>query len=465
MTLDSNAHSTDASVRQKMARKAGIASFAGTTVEWYDFYVYSTASALVLGPLFFPNDDPLIGQMVAFASFWVGFLARPIGGVIFGHFGDKYGRKNALIVTMLLMGICTTAVGLLPTQAQIGVTAPILLILMRLTQGIAMGGEWGGAVVLASEHAPKGKGILYGAFPQQGSPMGNLLATVMWMIVSTLPDEQFFSWGWRIPFLLSAILVVIGLFIRLSIEESPVMKEMMVQKTVTKTPLAEIMRRHKAVVALGIGACIIGVAAIYFKGTLALSWAVDQGLFERDVFLSMLTIAIIVQFITQPFGAVLATKMSLKKTVLVLLIPELFMLPVMFPMIATGNYWLAVLGISIATIPHSMYYAAMAGILAKSFPASIRYTGISLSYQLSSSIFGGTVPMIGIFLLRATGSIWSIILMALVYVALTIFSVLALIRRSHDMAAAYSEADSFHEPAGQAVSNEPADEESVATPA
>ena len=196
--------------QHRQARKAGIASFVGTTIEWYDFYAYSTAAALVLGKLFFPTTSPAVGVLASFASFWVGFLARPIGGIVFGHLGDKVGRKKTLIITLMLMGFCTTAMGLLPTYGQAGVIAPVLLVFLRLLQGIAMGGEWGGAVVLSSEHAPKGKEIFYSAFAQQGSPAGNLLATVAFLAVSTLPDHQFMTWGWRVPFLLSAVLVIVG---------------------------------------------------------------------------------------------------------------------------------------------------------------------------------------------------------------------------------------------------------------
>lgn len=435
-----------AKLRSSMAKRAGIASFAGTTVEWYDFYAYSTASALVLGRLFFPTDDVAVGTLAAFATFWVGFLARPLGGVIFGHFGDRFGRKNALVTTMLLMGLCTTAVGLLPTYAQIGLWATILLVVCRLIQGVAMGGEWGGAVVLAAEHAPKGRGILYGAWAQQGSPMGNLLATVMWLVVAALPDEAFFTWGWRIPFLISAVLVVIGLVIRLSIEESPVMKEVMAESAATphqRTPIGDILRKHKAIVALGIGASIIGVAATYFKGTFALSWAVEGKLFERDTFLTIVTISLIVQFIAQPFGALIASKLPLARAVLVMLIPELFMLPLMFMLIGTGDFFLAAVGMSLATIPHSMYYAALAGLLAKSFPAEVRYTGISLAYQLCSTVFAGTTPLLGQWLLNVTGSIVPVIVLSLVYVVLTIGSALLLISRSQHYSKSYRASDSF----------------------
>lgn len=432
-----------AQYRQKMARKAGLASFAGTTVEWYDFYAYGTASALVFGKIFFPAQDQAVGTLAAFATFWVGFLARPLGGVIFGHIGDKLGRKKALVTTLIMMGICTTAVGLLPTYAQVGGWAAVILVLLRLVQGIAMGGEWGGAVVLAAEHAPKGKGIIYGAFAQQGSPMGNLLSTLVWLAVAQLPDEAFMTWGWRIPFLLSAVLVAIGLFIRLSIEESPAMRALMETKTVAKAPLREVLRNSKGIVALGIGACVIAVSATYFKGTFALAWAVEEGLFTRQNFLSIVTISLVVQFLVQPFGAVIASKLTLRKAVLLMLLPELLVLPMMFTMIGTGDYMLAVIGMALATIPHSMYYAALAGILAKSFPPNIRYTGISLSYQLSSTIFAGTAPMMGQYLFNATGSIISVIVLSVVHVVITIVSVLGLLSRSRSLGADYGSADSF----------------------
>jgi MFS family permease len=439
-----------AKYRQKMARKAGIASFAGTTVEWYDFYAYGTASALVFGKIFFPSEDQAVGTLAAFATFWVGFLARPLGGIVFGHIGDKLGRKKALVTTLLMMGICTTAVGLLPTYAQIGGWAAVILVALRLVQGIAMGGEWGGAVVLAAEHAPKGKGIIYGAFAQQGSPMGNLLSTLVWLAVAQLPDEDFVTWGWRIPFLLSAVLVGIGLFIRLSIEESPAMRALMESKTVVKAPLREVLRNSKGIVLLGIGACVIAVSATYFKGTFALAWAVDEGLFTRQNFLSIVTISLVVQFLVQPFGAVLASKLTLRKAVLLMLLPELLVLPMMFMMIGTGDYLLAVIGMALATIPHSMYYAALAGILAKSFPPNIRYTGISLSYQLSSTVFAGTAPMMGQYLFNVTGSIMAVIVLAVVHVVITVVSVLGLLSRSRSLGSDYGSADSF------STHNEPA---------
>ncbi|CAM03281.1 MFS transporter [Saccharopolyspora erythraea NRRL 2338] len=414
----------------RVARRAGIASFTGTTIEWYDFYIYSSASALVLNKVFFPTVDPAAGTLAAFATFWVGFLARPVGGVLFGHLGDRIGRKKTLITTLLLMGGATTCVGLLPTYATIGVAAPLLLVVLRMLQGVAMGGEWGGAVLIASEHAPKGRKILYGAFAQQGSPAGNVLATLSFLLVAQLPDEAFSSWGWRIPFLASALLVVVSLVIRLSVEESPEMRRLMESRTVAKLPIRDVLRSSPLIIALGVGACTIAVSATYFKSTFALSWAVSDLGFQRSTFLTVILVAGIAQLIFQPLGAVLATRWDLRRAVTVLLVPELVLMPAMFWLISTGSLGLSMLGMAVATLPHAMYYAALAGILARSFPAHVRYTGISLCYQLCTTLFAGTAPMLGQYLMNVTGSIVSVVFLAVAHVLLTLFCVLALLRRA-----------------------------------
>jgi hypothetical protein len=230
----------------KQARKAGITAFVGTTIEWFDFYIYGTASALVLGPLFFPDASPAVGTLAAFATFAVGFVARPVGGVVFGHFGDKFGRKNAVIITLALMGLGTVGVGLLPTYSQIGIWAPILLVALRVLQGIAMGGEWGGAVLIATEFAPPKKKVLYGAFAQQGSPVGNLLATLAFLGLTLMSDSVFESWGWRLPFLGSAALVIVALYIRLHISETPEMKKAVAAQERTGSPGARTAFRRCA---------------------------------------------------------------------------------------------------------------------------------------------------------------------------------------------------------------------------
>nr|WP_238590116.1 MFS transporter [Pseudonocardia sp. AL041005-10] len=405
-----------------MRRKAGIASFVGTTIEWYDFYIYGTAAALVLGPLFFPNASPAAGVLASFATFWVGFLARPIGGIVFGHLGDRLGRKTALVATLLLMGVSTLAIGLLPVHDDIGVLAPVLLVVARLVQGLAVGGEWGGAVLIASEHASKNRRILYGAFAQQGSPAGQMLATGSFALVAMLPEDAFVSWGWRVPFLVSAALVVVGLVIRLRIEESPALVAMRSRGTTSRFPLAELLRERTMLVVVSVGACALVAAAAYFKNTFALSWAVNDLGFDRQVFLNVVLISSTVQFFTQPLGAFMATWWNPRKVVTALLLIELPLFPVMFWLISTGSFGLAALGMALATLPHTMYYAILAGMLAEAFPARMRYTAISLSYALAGTLFGGTAPLVGQSLLAATGSIVPVVGYSLVIVLVSLLA-------------------------------------------
>ncbi|MET7934147.1 MFS transporter [Streptomyces sp. NPDC005322] len=420
--------------QSRTANRAGLGAFIGSTIEWFDFYIYGTAAALVFDKVFFPELEGPLGTLVAFATFWVGFLARPLGGIIFGHFGDRLGRKTTLVITLLMMGISTTLIGLLPGYASIGVAAPILLVCIRMVQGIGLGGEWGGSVLIASEHAPKGKSILYGAFAQQGSPVGNTLSTVSFLAISQLPDAAFVSWGWRIPFLASAVLVFVGLLVRLKVAESPAMANIIESKKVAKTPLTEVLRTQPMLIVLGIGACTIGLSATYFKSTFALSWATSSLDFTRSSFLTIILVANVTQVIVQPFGAVMATRMkSLSRAVCVMLLPEVVLMPLMFMLISTENYTLAMVGVTVATIPHCLYYAALAGMLASRFPAQLRYTGISLCYQLCGTLLGGTTPILGQFLLNRTGSITAVIVYAVLQVLLTLGCMLLLLRRpDHD---------------------------------
>lgn len=417
-----------ANIDAKQGRRAGLAAFVGTTIEWFDFYIYGTASALVLGSLFFPDASPAIGTLAAFATFAVGFIARPLGGIIFGHFGDKFGRKNTVITTLLMMGAATVGVGLLPTFDQIGILAPILLVLLRVIQGVAMGGEWGGAVLIATEFAPPKKKILYGAFAQQGSPVGNLLATAAFLGLTFLSNEAFSNWGWRIPFLASAVLIMVGLYIRLHISETPEMIKAIESKKQKRVPLAEIIRSHWAISLLAVGAVVAGVAITYVKTTFALSWATTELGFGRTEFLQIVTVSLVAQVIVQPFGAILASKIDVGKAILWILLPELVLLPGMFLLIGTGNYALAMLGMVLATAPHAMYYSALAGVLAQLFPAHIRYTGISVSYQLSTALFAGTAPFLAQMLLTTTHSIWPVVALAMGYVLLSVVCMSVLLR-------------------------------------
>ncbi|GAA0502913.1 MFS transporter [Saccharopolyspora thermophila] len=419
----------------RRARRAGLGSFIGTTIEWYDFYIYSTASALVFGSLFFAESSPAAGVLASFATLWVGFLARPLGGVIFGHLGDRIGRKQTLVVTLVLMGVATAGIGVLPTYATAGVLAPILLVLLRCVQGIAVGGEWGGAVLIGAEHAPKGRSILFGAYAQQGSPAGSILATLAFVSVTQLPDEAFRSWGWRVPFLISAVLVVVGLVIRLRVAESPEFERLRQQRQIVRAPLGEVVRTHPGMLVLGVLASSIGIAATYFITTFILSWSTSEVGMDRSVMLNALLIYSIAQFVTQPFGALAAQRFGLARTVGTLLTINLLTVPVMYALVGTGNAVSAAVGITAVGITGAMNYAVLAGLLAQAFPANVRYTGISLSYQLCSALIGGTAPMVGQGLYTSTHSIVPVAAYHVLLVAVSLVCSLLVIARSRSRAA------------------------------
>ncbi|GHI03477.1 MFS transporter [Streptomyces cellostaticus] len=414
----------------RQARRAGVSAFIGTTIEWFDFYIYGAAAALVLGKVFFAGTSPAVGTLAAFATFWVGFLARPLGGLVFGHVGDRYGRKQALVITLLMMGVATVGVGLLPGYARWGAAAPVLLVVLRMVQGVAVGGEWGGAVLIATEYAPPRRKLLYGAFAQQGSPVGNLLATLAFLGIARLPDAAFESWGWRIPFLASSVLVVVGLFIRVRLEETPEMRAALERKQTTALPIRQVLTQFPMLTVLGTLACAAGVAITYVKTTFALSWATSSLHYSRASFLSVIALALVVQVLVQPFGAVLAGRWPLRKAVLWMLLPEFVLLPLMFTLIRTGSFWLAVLGMGLATLPHALYYAALAGILARVYPVQVRYTGMSLAYQLSSTLFAGTAPLAAQALTSGGGAIWPVVALGLGYTVVSLAGVLPLIART-----------------------------------
>ncbi|MDJ0414984.1 MFS transporter [Rhodococcus opacus] len=412
------------------ARRAGIASFIGTTIEWYDFYIYGTASALVFGQVFFSDTLPAgMGTLLAFVTLWAGFLARPIGGIVFGHLGDKIGRKNTLVITLMMMGTATVGIGLLPSYAQIGIWAPAALVFLRVVQGVAVGGEWGGAVLIASENAPKGKGILYSAFAQQGSPAGNLLATMAFFLLSAMPTPAFVLYGWRIPFLISAALVIVGMIIRLKLEESDAMKTVLKRKKTVALPIGEVLRKHWVLVLLGAGALPLAQVT-YFKNTFALSWATSELGYDRGTFLGAIAIALVVQFIVQPFGAVLVSRIDMRKAMCIMVIPEFVLMPAMFFAIRTENFAIAVVVMCLATIPHSMFYGAIAGVLARAFPANIRYTGLSAAYQLCSLVVGGGTPVLAQWMLNSSGNIVGVAFVSAGYAAVSLVCTLLLLNRT-----------------------------------
>lgn len=410
------------------ARRAGLAAFVGTTIEWYDFFVFTTAAGLVFGKVFFPELSPGVGALASFATLWVGYFGRPLGGLLFGHIGDRLGRKKALIATLVMMGCCTTAIGVLPTAQQIGAVAPVILALLRIVQGIALGGEWGGAVLIASESAPKERSVSFGNFAQQGTPAGSILSTLAFILVATLPAPSFVSWGWRLPFLFSAVLVAVGLFVRLRVEDPPEFAEARRKNQLAKVPALDLIRGSTGILVLGVGVCAVGVGMSGMKNPFLLSWTTGQLHVGRSTMLNILLWVTVVQFVAQPVAAWLSTRIGVRKVMVGSLLATLVLLGPIFLSIGTGVPGLVALGFIVFMMVQSGYYAVLAGFLSTSaFPVRVRYTGISLSYQLAGSIFGA-IPVCAQLLLNATGSVWLPVVFYAAIVALTLGCVVALAR-------------------------------------
>lgn len=381
---------------QKLNKKVTVSSAVGTAIEWYDFYLYGIASALVFGTLFFSTLDPLVGTIAAFGTFAVGFLARPIGAIVFGHFGDRIGRKKMLVYSLLGMSAATILVGLLPTYAQIGIWAPILLVLARLIQGFCVGGEWGGATLLSVEHAPLGKKNLAGALVQVGSPAGLVISTVVVAIFSSLPGDAFLEWGWRIPFLLSAVLAAVGLFIRLRVQESPEFEKLREQGATSKIPLLRTFRKAPVQILAGILLTFGPFVYFYFFTTFLLTFGVTELQFDRQFLLIVVAISAAIEIFTLPLAGVLADRVGRNK---IFIIGAIGLIVFAFPMVGLlvafpGNeaVMLAVIIVAI-TIIHPLTYALLATMFVDLFSPEIRYTGISLAFQLGG-VVGGFSPLI-----------------------------------------------------------------------
>jgi len=417
----------DNSASLRKARLAGVAAFVGTTIEWYDFFIFTTASGLIFGKIFFPSLTPATGALAAFATLWVGYVGRPLGGLLFGHVGDRIGRKPALIITLLLMGAGTTAIGLLPTFQQVGIAAPALLAFLRVLQGVALGGEWGGAVLIASESAPKDRRISFGNYAQQGTPAGAMLSTLAFIPVATLPASSFASWGWRLPFLFSAVLVVVGLGVRLKIEDPPEFAQARDRKELAKVPSAEVFRYSAGAVALGIGACAVGIGMSGIKNPFILAWATTDLGVARAAMLNILLVTTVVQFVTQPVAAHYARRFGALRVMAGSLVATLVVLVPTFVLIGTTVPVLVGLGLCLLMATQSGYYAILAGFLSNMFPVRVRYTGISLSYQLAGTVFGA-IPVVAQLLLTVTGQVWASVAFYAAIVLLTLVSVIAIAR-------------------------------------
>ncbi|MDB6137487.1 MAG: transporter [Verrucomicrobiaceae bacterium] len=391
-------------------RRVVVAGFIGTTIEWYDFFLYGTASALVFNRLFFPQFDSFAGQMAAFATNAVGFFARPLGGVVFGHFGDKLGRKSMLVTTLMMMGVTTFLIGLLPTYQTIGVWAAVLLVLLRFIQGIGVGGEWGGAVLMAVEHGGEGRRGLYGSWVQTGVPVGLLLANAVFSTTSqSLSEPAFMSWGWRVPFLLGGLLLGVGMFIRLRIIESPVFLEAKAANPKPKMPLLETLQKYPRNVLLAMGARFAENAFFYIFTVLVLSYGTAQLGLERQALLNAVLIASAVQCITIPFFGALSDRVGRRPVYLGgALFSLVFAMP-FFWMLATRNGVLVVLAVVLGLIGHSAMYGPQAAFFSELFGTRVRYTGASLGYQLASPLAGGMAPIIATWLLREShGDPWPV---------------------------------------------------------
>ena len=388
-----------------LARRVARASFIGTTIEWYDFFIYATAAALVFGPQFFPSGSPLASTLAAYSTFAIGFIARPIGGIVMGHFGDRVGRKQLLVFSLLLMGAATFLIGLLPNYATIGIWAPVLLVLLRFAQGIGVGGEWGGAVLMAVEHAPPGKRTFYGSFPQMGLPAGIIASNAVFLIIGQFVSrEAFVAWGWRIPFLLSAVLVVFGLVIRLRIMESPEFAAVKDSGRVARQPLVEVARRHPKQLLLTSAASIAAPALGYLVLVYLLGYGTTTLGLPQNTMLMLIIVGSVTWLVVIGTSAVLADRIGRKPVFLAgAALATAWSIP-FFLLIDTARPVVMALAIIVATAGIAAMAGPQAALVADVFPVRLRYSGTSTAYQIGSVLGGAVAPIVATALFAAYGS-------------------------------------------------------------
>ncbi len=417
---------------RRQVRKAALASIVGTTIEWYDYFLYGTAAALVFPKVFFPDSTSYAGQLESFATLFVGFAARPIGAAIFGHWGDRIGRKATLIITLLLMGVGSTLIGVLPGAASIGALAPILLVLLRVVQGIAVGGEWGGSVLLSMEWGDQKRRGLMGSWPQLGVAAGLFLGTLVFTIVNRVAGEDAFVNGaWRIPFLLSLVLVAIGLFIRLQILETPMFAAVVSQEKVAKTPVKDVVRDHWREIGLSALVRMSEQMPFYVVTTFVLAYLIDDNHgYSKNFVLVGTLIASAIELVLVPTFGHLSDTIGRKKIYMTAAAIMGVWGFVYFGMLDSGVAWVAFIAVCLGLVPHAMHYGPQAALIAESFPTSLRYGGSGLGYQLASLIAGGPAPLVATFLLHQFGTGYAISAYILVSALITLAACAALPDRS-----------------------------------
>ncbi len=405
-------------------RKVIVASLIGTSLEWYDFFLYGTAAALVFNQLFFPSFDPAVGTLLAFATAAVGFVARPLGGVVFGHFGDRSGRKTVLVITLLIMGGATFLIGLLPTYATIGVWAPILLVALRFVQGLGLGGEWGGAVLMALEHGAPDKRGLNASWPQVGVPVGNLLAAgVLGLLNFALSEEAFLSWGWRVAFLLSGALVLVGLWIRTTIAESPLFTEVEESGEKAKMPLLEVIKRHPRGLFVAMFARI-GTDVAFYTFTLYILTFITTNLgLPRQVGLNAVLIGSAVQVALIPLFGGLSDRYGRRPVYALGAASAAVWGFVFFPLLSTRSTVLIVLATVVALVTHAMMYGPQAAFIAEMFSTELRYSGASMGYQIAGILGGAIAPIVSIALAGAFGSAFAVSIYLAAMMVLTLVAI------------------------------------------